>query len=81
MMLNIATLVAPVNNAFSSSRNAALIERKVLHYTTISKRLLHRTLSEIKTQALTFSDVPDCVSIPCADPTTLKPGLFIKIYQ
>ena len=70
MMVNIATLVAAVNIAFSSSRNAALIERKVLQYTTLSKRLHHRTLrtlSEIKTQVFTLPDVLDCVSIHCAD--------------
>ena len=78
-MVNIATVVAPVNIAFSSSRNAASIERKLLQYTTLSKRLHHRTLSEIKTQAFTLSDVLDCVSIPCVDQTTLKLGLFIKI--
>ena len=67
MIVNIATIVAAVNIAFSSSRNAALNERKVLHYTTLSKRLHHRTLSETKTQVFTLSDVLDCVSIHCAD--------------
>ena len=67
MMVNIATIVEPVNIAFSSSRNAALIERKLLQYTTLSKRLHHRTLSEMKTQVFTLSDVLDCVSIHCAD--------------
>ena len=33
-MVNIGTGVAPVNIAVSSSRNAALIERKMLQYTT-----------------------------------------------
>ena len=51
-MVNIATIVAAVNIAFSSSRNAALIERKVLQYTTLSKRLHHRTLSEKKPKFL-----------------------------
>ena len=80
-MVNIATIVAPVNIAFSSSRNAALFERQVLQYTTLSKRLHHSTLSEVKTQVFTWSDVLDCVSIPYTDQTTLKPGLFNKIYQ
>ena len=57
-MVNIATIVAPVNIAFSSSRNAVLIERKVLQYTTLSERLHHRTLSKLKTQVFTLSDVP-----------------------
>ena len=66
-MVNIGTRVAPVNIAFSSSRNAALIERKMLHYTTLSTKLHHCTLSEIKTQVFTLSDVLACVSIHCAD--------------
>ena len=66
-MVNIATIDAPVTIAFSSSRNAALIERKVLQCTTLSKKLHHRTTSEMKTQVFTLSDVLDCVSIPCAD--------------
>ena len=66
-MVNIGTRVAPVNIAFSSSRNVALIERKVLQYTTVSKKLKNCTLCEIKTQVLTMSDVPACVSIHCAD--------------
>ena len=66
-MVNIGTRFAPVNIAFSSSRNAALIERKVLQYTTLSLKLHHCTLSEIKTQKFTMSDVPPCVSLHCAD--------------
>ena len=46
MMVNTGTIFAPVNIAFSSSRKAALIEHIVLQYTTLSKRLHHRTLSE-----------------------------------
>ena len=80
-MVNIATIVAPGNIVFSSSRNAALIERKLLQYTKLSKRLHHRTLSEIKSQAFTLSEIPNCNSIPCVDQTTLKPGLFIKVYH
>ena len=37
MIVNIGTRVAPVNIAFSSSRNAALIERKMLQYNIIYK--------------------------------------------
>ena len=47
-MVNIGTRVAPVNIAFSSSRNAALFERKMLQYTTLSIKLHHCTLSEIE---------------------------------
>ena len=48
MMVNIGARVATVNIAFSSSRNAALIERKMLQYTTISIKFHHCTLSELK---------------------------------
>ena len=67
MMLNIRTRGALVNIAFSSSRNAALIDRKMLQYTTISKKLKNCTLSELKTQVSTLADVLACVSIHCAD--------------
>ena len=67
MMVNIGTKTAPVNIAFSSSRNAALIERKMLHYTTLSIKLHHCTLSELKTQVFTLSDVLACVSVHGAD--------------
>ena len=66
-MVNIGTKVAPVNIAFSSSRNAALIERKMLPYTTLSIKLHHCTLSEIKTKNFTMSDVLACVSVHCVD--------------
>ena len=67
MTVDIGTRLAPVNIAFSSSRNAALNERKMLQYTTLSIKLHHCTLSEKKTQIFTFSDVLACVSIHCAD--------------
>ena len=67
MIVNIRTRVALVNIAFSSSRNAALIERKMLQYTTLSIKLHHCALSEIKTQIFTMSDVFTCVSVHCAD--------------
>ena len=66
MMVNIGKRVAPVNNAFSSSRNAALIERKMLQYTTLSIKLHHCTLSYIKTKVFTLSEVLACVLVPCA---------------
>ena len=61
------TAVATVNLAFSSSKNAALIERKMLQYTTLSEKLHHCTLSEVETQVFTLSDVLACVSIHCTD--------------
>ena len=56
-----------MNIAFSSSRNAALIEPKVLQYTTLFNKLHHCILSEIKTQVFTLSDVLDFVSMHCVD--------------
>ena len=47
-MVNIGTRVVPVNIAFSSSKNAASNERKMLQYTTLSMKLHHCTLSELK---------------------------------
>ena len=67
MIINIGTRIAPVNIAFSSSRSAALIERKMLQNTTFSIKLHQCTLSEIKTQVFTLSDVLACVSIHCVD--------------
>ena len=52
MMVNIGTRVAPVNIAFSQSRNAAFFERKVLQYTTLSIKLHHWTFSEKKLKLL-----------------------------
>ena len=66
-MVNIRTRIAPVNIAFSSSGIAALIERKVLQYTTLSIKLHHCTLSEIATPVFTLSDVFAFVSIHCVD--------------
>ena len=66
-MVNIVTRVAPVNIAFSSSKNAALIECKLLQYTTLSIKLHHCRLSEIKTPVFTFSDNLGCVSIHWVD--------------
>ena len=67
MMVNIGTRVAPVIIAFSSSKNAALDERKLWQNTTLSIKLHHCTLSEIKAQIFTMSDALACVSVHCAD--------------
>ena len=66
-MVNIGTRVALMNIAFSSSKNASLFEPKVLQYTTISIKLHHCTLCEIRTPVFTLSDVLSCVSINCVD--------------
>ena len=77
MMANMRTAIATVNIAFSSSRNAALIERKMLQYTTLSMKLHHCTLSEMKTQLFTMSDVLACVSVHCVDQKQhSKPDFF-----
>ena len=67
MMVNIGRGGAPMNIAFSSSRSAALIERKMLKSTTLSIKLHHCTLSGTNSQVFTLSDVLAFVSIPCAD--------------
>ena len=81
MIVNIGTRVAPVNIAFSSSRNAALIERKMLQYTTLSIKLHHCTLSEIKTHFF-YLVRRSCLCLDTlrGSKTTLEPGLFKKIY-
>ena len=67
MMVNIRTRVAPMNLALFSSRSAALIERKMFQITTLSIKLHHCTLSGIKTQVISLSDVLPDLSIHCAD--------------
>ena len=77
MIVNMRTAVATVNIAFCSSKNAALIERKMLQYTTLSIKLHHCTLSEIKNQVFTLSDVLACVSIHCTDEKQHSNGDFL----
>ena len=79
MIVSMPTAVATVNIAFSSSRNAALIERKMLQYTTLSMKLYHCTLSDLKSQLFTLSDVLACFSKHCADQKQhSNPDLFKK---
>ena len=66
-MVDIRTANATVYIAFSSSRSAVLIERKMLQNTSLSIKFYHCTLSEIKTLVFTLSDVLALVSIHCAD--------------
>ena len=61
------TANATVYLAFSSSRSAASIERKIFQNTTLSIKFYHCTLSETKTQVFTMSNVLALVSIHCAD--------------
>ena len=81
MMVNIGTRVAPVNIAFSVSRNAALIERRMLQNTTLSIKLCHCTLSEIKNPKFHNVRRP-CLYLSTlrGSETTLNPGLSNKIY-
>ena len=67
-MVNKGTGVATMNIAFSSPRNAALTERKMLQYLTFSLKLHDCTFSEIKTHIITLSDVLACLSLHCAGP-------------
>ena len=77
MIVNMWTAVATVNIAFSGSRNAALFERKMLQYTTLSIKLHHCTLSEKETQVYTLSDVLACVSKHCTDQKQHSNGDFL----
>ena len=80
MIVNIGTGVAPVNIAFSSSKSAALIERKMLQKTKLSEKFHHCTLSEIKNPSFYIVRRPClCLNTLRGSETTLKPGLFIKI--
>ena len=78
MMVHIGIGVAAVNIAFSSSECVALIERKKLQYITFSIKLHHCTLSELKAQVFTLSDVPSGVSIHCADQKQHSNRDFLK---
>ena len=78
MMVNIATRVAPVNIAFSISKNAALIERKKLQYTTLSTKL-HHCVERNKNPSFYILGRPClCVNTLRGSKTTLKHGLFHK---
>ena len=79
MIVNNGTGVAPVNLAFSSSRCAALIERKITQYTKLSITPHHCALSVIKTQVFKLLDVFACLSKHCADRKQhSNPGLSTK---
>ena len=78
-MVNMRTANATVYIAFFSSRKVALIERKMLQYTSLSMTYHHCTLSEIKTQIITMSDVLACVSVNCVDEKQhLNPDFLTK---
>ena len=78
MIVKMRTAVATVDIAFSSSRNAALNERKLLQYTTLSMKLHHYTLSELKTQFFSLSDVLACLTIHCEIRNNFQTRTFLK---
>ena len=77
-MVNIGTRVTTVDNAFCSSRHVTSIKRKLLQYTTLSMKLHHCTLSQLKTQVFTLSDVVACLSIHCGDPKQQSNSNFLN---
>ena len=82
MVINIGTRVATVNSDFSTSRIAALIESKMLQYTTLSSELHHCTSSDLETQIVLLSDVLVCLSIHCEDQKQhSNPDILIKSFN
>ena len=79
MIVNMRTAVATVNIAFSSSKNADLIERKIMQYTTLSKTP-SLYIERKETQVFTLSDVFACVSIHWTDQKQNSNRFFDKIY-
>ena len=78
MRVNIRTRVASVNIAFSSSRNAAFIGRKMLQYTTLFTKLYHCTLSEKNPSSYIVRRPCWCLNTLCGSETTLKPDFSTK---
>ena len=78
MIVNNGTGVATVYIAFSSSRYATLIERKLLQYKTLSIKLRHFTLNGVRTHVSTSTDVLVCLSIHCADKKQLLNPEFLE---
>ena len=80
-MVNIGTRVVPVNIALASSRNAALIERKVFQNTTVSKNLKKLYIMRNKNPSFDIVRRPClCLNTLRGSKTTLKPGFFNKIF-
>ena len=67
MMVKIGTRVAMMNIAFSTSRNGALNERKLLQYTLFSMKLYHCALIEPKFHVFILPDILVCLSKPCTE--------------
>ena len=66
-MVNMGTRLAVVKNVFSTPRNAALIENKMLQYTTFSTNFNHRAMCEPKSHVFTLSNFLVCLSIQRAE--------------
>ena len=79
MMVNIGSRVVPVNIAFSSSKIAALIESKMLQYTTSSINLHHCTLSETKISI--ENTLPTCVDMANEDLHAYNTGIGVKSHK
>ena len=66
--VDIGTRVVTLENVFFSiSRDAVLIERKMLYYTILSNKTHHCTMGELKAHVFILSNLFDCLPIPCAD--------------
>ena len=63
---------------FSTSRNAALKERKRLQYTTLPKNLYRCTLDSVNIHAFTQSDVLSYLSKHCADQKQHSNAVFLN---
>ena len=82
MMVNIGTGVAPMNIALSTSRTAALIERKMLKKHNIICKTPSLYIERNINPSFYIVRRP-CLSLNTLhwSETTLKPGLFEKIYH
>ena len=78
MMVNMGSRVAPLNIAFSSSRNAGLIERKVLQYTNLSIYSIIEHWSKWKSKFLHFQAFLFFVSKHCVDQKQHSNSDFLK---
>ena len=78
MMVNVGTRVAPGNIAFSRSRKAALIQRKLLQFTTLSIKYHQHTLSEIHLNIYKVRRACMCLNTLRGPETTFNFGHFNK---
>ena len=77
MMANTRTRVATVDTAFSSSKNVALIECKMLQCTTFSIKTPPMYIQRNKNSSFSLSDIIACLSILWVDQKkTLKPTFY-----